>query len=141
MNDGRDGRGRFAVGNRGGPGRPRRATEAEYLRALCCIVSLEDLRAIARRAVADAKKGSARARDWVTKYLLGDPAPQAPPSADRRQQLSQELLRAARGSMSEESSFPGPAGGGCSQGDQATGGPGAAAPQGPATPLPSEEQL
>ena len=57
--DGRDRGGRFAVGNRGGPGRPKRAAEVDYIRTLAGIVSLDDLRAIARRAVADAKRGSA----------------------------------------------------------------------------------
>jgi hypothetical protein len=123
MDDDRDRRGRFALGNRGGPGRPKRATEAEYLQALSCIVSLEDLRAIARRAVADAKRGSARARDWVTKYLLGDPAPQAPSAPDRRQRVARALLQSVRDELSKEQAAPaGPTEESSSPGDPAAGG-------------------
>jgi hypothetical protein len=42
--------GRFAVGNPGGPGRPRRAIEREYLAALSDTVSLGDWREIVERA-------------------------------------------------------------------------------------------
>jgi hypothetical protein len=140
MKDGRDRWGRFADGNRGGPGRPRRATEAEYLQALSRIVSVEDLRAIARRAVADAKRGSARARDWVTKYLLGDPAPKAPSGADGQRRVSDAMLPALLDAMSTEQAATGPAGEGCPPEDPAAGGPEAPAPHGPATPFPGEGQ-
>jgi hypothetical protein len=100
----RDGGGRFALGNQGGPGRPKRATEAEHLQGLSCIVSVEDLRAIARRAVADAKKGSARARDWVSRYLLGVPAQKPPARPDHRframiEAVRSELASAARAAV------------------------------------------
>jgi hypothetical protein len=38
---GRDAKGRFQRGHKGGPGRPKRATEAEYLDALKASVPLE----------------------------------------------------------------------------------------------------
>ena len=73
---GHDARGRFAQGNEGGPGRPRRTVEREYLAALSESVSLDDWREVCKRAVADARKGDGKARDWLTGYLLGDaPAP------------------------------------------------------------------
>jgi hypothetical protein len=139
MDDDRDRRGRFALGNRGGPGRPKRATEAEYLRALSRIVSVEDLRAIARRAVADAKKGSARAREWVSTYLLGNPIPREATSARCRKWLARALLQAILETISEEQAAAGPEGEGCPPEDPATGGPEAPARQAPATPSPREE--
>ena len=64
--------GTFALGNPGGPGRPRRAVEREYLAALAEAVSPADWRAIVARAVADAKGGNPKAREWLSKHLLGD---------------------------------------------------------------------
>jgi hypothetical protein len=72
MSDNRLSNGTFAPGNCGGPGRPRRRTEKEYLAALVEGVSIEDWRAIVKRAVDDATKGDYRARDWLGKYLVGD---------------------------------------------------------------------
>jgi hypothetical protein len=138
MDDGRDRRGRFALGNRGGPGRPKRATEAEYLRALSRIVTVEDLRAIARRAVADAKRGSARAREWVSKYLLGNPIPREAASAGCQKRLARALLQAVLETISEEQAAPRPTGEGRPPEDQATGGAEAPAGQGLTTPSPSE---
>ena len=63
-------RGKFAVGNPGGPGRPRRAVETEYLATLNEAVPLEDWRAVVERALADAKQGDPKAREWLSKYLL-----------------------------------------------------------------------
>ena len=64
--------GRFARGNAGGPGRPRRAIEVEYLAALSDAVSLDDWRKVCQAAVKAAKEGDAKARDWLTKYLIGE---------------------------------------------------------------------
>jgi len=71
----RDENGRFADGNAGGPGRPRRTIEREYLATLGDVVSLGEWREIVLRAVADAKAGDARARDWLSKYLVGAEPP------------------------------------------------------------------
>jgi hypothetical protein len=71
MSEPRDGRGRFAKGNAGGPGRPRRQTEREYLRAVLGACSIEDWEEVVRRAVVDAKAGDARAREWLSAYVLG----------------------------------------------------------------------
>jgi hypothetical protein len=72
--DVRDELGRFAAGNPGGPGRPRRTIEREYLAALGEAVSLADWRDVVARALADAKNGDGKARDWLAKYLLGSGA-------------------------------------------------------------------
>jgi hypothetical protein len=72
MGQPRDGQGRFAVGNPGGPGRPRRAVERDYLTVLSDAVSRDDWRCVVQAAVESAKQGDAKARDWLTRYLIGD---------------------------------------------------------------------
>lgn len=71
--NGRDKRGRFTPGHAGGPGRPKRDTEREYLDALIGAVSLADWREIVLRAVEDAKDGDKDARAFLAKHLIGDP--------------------------------------------------------------------
>ena len=70
----RNGKGQFSEGNPGGPGRPRRVAEQDYVLALTEEVPPETWRAICRRAAADATAGDAKARDWLSRYLLGNPA-------------------------------------------------------------------
>src|SRR3954469_20378462 len=73
MSDARDPRtGRFAPGNPGGPGRPRRAVEREYLAALSEAVTVSDWQEIVKAAVAAAKDGDGKARDWLCRYLIGE---------------------------------------------------------------------
>jgi hypothetical protein len=67
--------GTFAEHNPGGPGRPRRAVEQEYLAALSDAVSLDTWRRIVKRAAADAEAGDPKAREWLAKYLIGDKPP------------------------------------------------------------------
>ncbi len=69
---GRDGAGRFASGNSGGPGRPRRAVEADYLAALGDALTLESWRDIVKGAITAAKSGDDKARAWLSKYALGE---------------------------------------------------------------------
>jgi len=66
--------GRFGIGNAGGPGRPPRETEASYLETLRTTVTLSDWTAICERACSDAKAGNARAREWLTRHLIGEKA-------------------------------------------------------------------
>jgi hypothetical protein len=70
VNGYRDDLGRFVTGNAGGPGRPRRAVEQDYLAALLDTVPLTRWMNIVARAVEDAEKGDARARSWLSAYLL-----------------------------------------------------------------------
>jgi hypothetical protein len=79
----RESDGRFAKGNPGGPGRPTRATEAEYLAALAEIVTLDVWRQIGTRAVSDAQAGDKAARDWLSRYLIGDRPPTGADRMDR----------------------------------------------------------
>src|SRR5262245_16249980 len=67
---GRDENGRFAPGNEGGPGRPRRDRERTYLTALADVVPLDRWRLICERAATDAEAGDARARNWLGDFLL-----------------------------------------------------------------------
>lgn len=71
----RDEKGRFTPGRQAapGPGRPSRASERAYLEAMISVVSLDDWKAITRRAVSEAKKGNGYARQWLSEYLIGKP--------------------------------------------------------------------
>ena len=71
---GRDNQGRFSKGNPGGPGRPRRAVEEDYLTALSDQLSIERWENIVSKAIEDAENGDHRARDWIARYALG-PSP------------------------------------------------------------------
>ena len=59
----------FADGNIGGPGRPPRAVESDYLRALADACPLDVWRGVCERAADDARDGDAQARAWLAKYL------------------------------------------------------------------------
>ena len=71
---GRDNQGRFSKGNPGGPGRPRRAVEEDYLAALSDQLSIERWENIVSKAIQDAENGDHKARDWIARYALG-PSP------------------------------------------------------------------
>ena len=71
---GRDNQGRFSKGNPGGPGRPRRAVEEDYLAALSDQLSIERWENIICKAIQDAENGDHKARDWIARYALG-PSP------------------------------------------------------------------
>jgi hypothetical protein len=73
MGTDRDVRGRFLPGSPGGPGRPRRAVETDYLVALSEAVPLEKWREIVEPAVDQAVSGDAKAREWLGSYLAGKP--------------------------------------------------------------------
>ena len=78
MQNNRDSRGRFARGNAGGPGRPKRVTERHYLDVMQISCSPEKWREIIEKAVTDAKNGDAKAREWLASYLMGKPEGLAP---------------------------------------------------------------
>ena len=71
---GRNPNGTFAEGNPGGPGRPARATERQYMAAVMAACDLDTWQAIVERAVADAKNGDGTARAWLASYLVGKPS-------------------------------------------------------------------
>ena len=63
--------GQFKGGNQAavGHGRPRKPAP-EYLAAVAEELSLDDWRAIIKSAIADAKNGDHRSREWVTRLFL-----------------------------------------------------------------------
>jgi hypothetical protein len=69
--DDRDGQGRFLAGWKGGPGRPRRNTEVDYLLALTDALPLDRWREICAVAIEQALAGDAKARAWLSDYLIG----------------------------------------------------------------------
>lgn len=70
--------GRFAIGNPGGPGRPRRQTEADYLHVMMTTVTMDTWKNIVTAAVEAAQAGDHKAREWLARYLVGEPATTAP---------------------------------------------------------------
>jgi hypothetical protein len=80
----------FVKGNPGGPGRPKRTTEQTYLDVTLARVTPAKWDAIVKKALQQALKGDHRARDWLTKILIGsDPLP----LAQLAEQLRAELER------------------------------------------------
>lgn len=72
--NGRDGRGRFAAGNTGGPGNPQGATVERMRHALLSAVTEDDLRAIAATLTRNAKAGDLAAVKELLNRVLGRPA-------------------------------------------------------------------
>lgn len=85
----RDNKGRFEQGNDGGPGRPKRQTEFTYMYVLMEACDPDSWEEVVAGAVQAAKEGDAKARDWLSKYLLGEPQGHAPtPTCVHLQELS-----------------------------------------------------
>jgi hypothetical protein len=72
--DGRDQKGRFAKGWKGGPGNPFSRRVADLRKALFDAVSAEDVQAIAQKLANRAKKGDVAAAKLLLSYLIGKPA-------------------------------------------------------------------
>ena len=70
---GRDGLGRFAAGNSGGPGNPHGRQVAKLRAALLEAVTPEDLREIVEKLVESAKAGSIQAAHELLDRCLGKP--------------------------------------------------------------------
>lgn len=103
--DKRETDGRFATGNGGGPGRPRRQTEFAFLRTMLEEISLDTWRQIVRAAVKRAKGGDARALAWLSGYVIGLPKADAirPSRIDDAESAADEsamLASVARGTWS-----------------------------------------
>lgn len=61
--------GTFGRGNPGGPGRPRRSIEHEYLDATIAAVPIDAWGAIVAKAVEQAKAGDDKARTWLSRIM------------------------------------------------------------------------
>jgi hypothetical protein len=91
--NGRDGRGRFTKGNRGGPGNPFARRVARLRTLLLEIVGDEDLRGVLRKLVERAQAGDLAAARLVLDYLIGRPAEAVDP--DRLDLEEWRLLQAS----------------------------------------------
>lgn len=94
--DGRDGRGRFAPGNGGGPGNPHAATVSRLRSALFRAVTEEDIREVVVALVTEAKAGSVPAARELLQRVLGQP--EATDVLVRLEEL-QEALETASGKV------------------------------------------
>ena len=71
--NGRDGRGRFAPGNRGGPGNPHAAQVSRLRSALLDAITPDDMRAIISALIEKAKAGDVHAASVLFERVLGKP--------------------------------------------------------------------
>jgi hypothetical protein len=69
----RDASGRFAKGNPGGPGNPYPRRMAAFRRALLNCITEEDIIAMARAVIEEAKEGNVPAAKLIFQYVLGKP--------------------------------------------------------------------
>lgn len=92
----RDGQGRFTEGNPGGPGRPKRQTEQEYLATLRDVCTLDEWKLVCTRAVTDAKDGDARARQWLSDYIVGKPTPLETTEGETAESFAKGILASVR---------------------------------------------
>jgi hypothetical protein len=77
--EGRESNGRFAKGNRGGPGNPFARSTAALRATLQRKVTDRDIEEIADRLLADAKAGDNTATKLLFQYVIGKPQPAADP--------------------------------------------------------------
>src|SRR4051812_28818806 len=77
--DGRDGAGRFAAGNKGGPGNPFARQTAAFRKAIRSAVSEQDMADIARVVRAKALGGDLSAARMLFTHTAGRPGPTADP--------------------------------------------------------------
>ena len=77
--NGRDSSGRFATGNKGGPGNPFARRTAAMRKAFAEAVTEEDLAVIARAMKEKAAQGDVAAARIVLSYAAGKPGPSPDP--------------------------------------------------------------
>ena len=73
ITNGRNSRGQFASGNPGGPGRPSKKSEAEYLSVVLAACPPDRWKTIVEKAVTDAEDGCHKARVWLAGFLTPEP--------------------------------------------------------------------
>ena len=93
--DGRDGGGRFAPGNKGGPGNPHAKKVGRLRAALLETVTEEDMKAVAAQLVAMARGGNLPAIKELIERTLGRPV--EADLLERLEQLEQHLARTPEG--------------------------------------------
>ena len=72
MDDKRDNKGRFVKGVSGNPG-GRPIDQTKYQKKIDTTMSLKEWRTIILKAIDQAKRGDAKARQWLSDYLAGKP--------------------------------------------------------------------
>jgi hypothetical protein len=90
--EGRDTSGRFAKGNPGGPGNPYPRQVAAFRQALLNCVTEEDIIAVTRAIIEEAKDGNIAAAKLLFQYVFGKPGPAAPMNWNERDSMSGEEL-------------------------------------------------
>jgi hypothetical protein len=89
----RDACGRFAKGNPGGPGNPYPRRVAALRRALLTSITDDDMTAITKAVIDEAKAGNIAAAKLLFQYVLGKPGAATDPERDEGHgMLAQELL-------------------------------------------------
>jgi len=84
----RDSKGRFIKGASGNPqGRLPKQVEQTYLQVCEGVCSFDVWREIVTKAVEQAKRGDARARQWLSDYLMGKPISMVMAVQDNRDTL------------------------------------------------------
>lgn len=73
MDNKRDDKGRFRKGVSGNPG-GRPIDQTKYQKKIDTTMSLKEWRSIILKAIEQAKRGDAKARQWLSDYLAGKPS-------------------------------------------------------------------
>jgi hypothetical protein len=94
--------GKFGPGNDGGPGRPKREIEAEYLNATVAAVSIEDWAKVVQAMLNFAKSGNVQAATWLANYIVGRPTEHIAITAEEPDRYVLELPRGSEDSESED---------------------------------------
>jgi hypothetical protein len=80
----RNGKGQFAPGNPGGPGRPTKLVEGDYRDAVREAVTVADLCAVLKSLTGKAKRGDVQAAKLLLSYTVGLPTQHIEQSVTRR---------------------------------------------------------
>lgn len=92
----------FVKGGKGGPGRPKREVEQDYLKAFKNVATPELWDAILDKAARQARAGDPAARKFLADYLVGIPAQKVYLSGDNGNPLQFQEVEIAERVISDE---------------------------------------